>query len=227
MRLRGRLGVSVAFLAVLAGSASGQTVDFSVAALGCRARDHVIFQNLRESVEGLCTGGVGYLKLGPVVIEATGLRAPELRPFGGSATFTRDGGDVRAFVGLAPVPWVVLEGGFGLRAFSSPAGYQRWQMLSGGLKIAVPLGDPALTAYLRGHYLPATPQQVPAGQPSGDAKWDLGLIAESGLRIAPHRVPLVFGVFYRLERFDFPGGTAGRLEQFDVLAIYGGLRLAK
>jgi hypothetical protein len=53
------------------------------------------------------------------------------------------------------------------------------------------------------------------------------VVAESGLKIAPRRLPLVFGVFYRMERFDFPGGTAGRLEQFDVLAIYGGLRLAK
>jgi hypothetical protein len=227
MRVGRTLAVVLALVPVPEVSAAAQTIDFSVAALGCRARDQVMFRNLRESVEGVCTGGLGYLKLGPLVIEASGFRAPELRPSGAAAGFTRDGGDVRGIVGLAPVPWIVLEGGFGLRAFNSPAGYQRWQIPSGGLKIAVPLGDPALTAYLRGHYLPATPQRVPAGQPSGDARWDLGLVAESGLRIAPRRLPLVFGVFYRMERFDFPGGAAGRLEQFDVLAIYGGLRLAK
>jgi hypothetical protein len=224
-----RLGpIWAAALALLlsAAAAQSQTVEFSLSGLGCRARDQVVFRNLGESLRGSCTGGLGYLKLGPLVVEASGFRAPQLAP-ASAGSLSRDGGDARAIVGLAPVPWVVLEGGFAVRAFSSPAGYQRWRIPSAGLKIAVPLGDPALTAYLRGHYLPATPQRVPAGQPSGDAKWDLGVVAESGFRLAPRGVPLVFGVFYRLERFDFPSGAAGRLEQFDVLGVYGGIRFAK
>lgn len=226
MRVTRVLEGALLLCALGTGAGRAQDVEFSLAALGCQARDRVVFRNLRETLQGPCGGGIAYLKLGPLVMEASGFRAPQLQP-SGSTGFTRDGGDARALVGIAPVPWVVFEGGLAVRAFSSAGGYQRWDIRGGGVKLGVPLGDPTLTAYARVHYLPGRPQRIPAGQVSGDAEWDFGVVAESGLKIAPRRLPLVFGVFYRMERFDFPGGTAGRLEQFDVLAIYGGLRLAK
>jgi hypothetical protein len=47
------------------------------------------------------------------------------------------------------------------------------------------------------------------------------------LRIAPRHTPLFLGTSYRLERYDFPEGAAGRLEQFEVLSVFGGVRLGK
>jgi hypothetical protein len=55
-------------------------------------------------------------------------------------------------------------------------------------------------------------------------RWNLGLSVESGLTIAPRKVPLFFGAFYRFERYDFPGEGAGRLEQFELLTLFGGIR---
>lgn len=201
-----------------------QSNGLSVAGVACRARDVVAFLGSNETTAGWCVGALGLLKLGPLVLEGSGFRARQLEPTQGTA-LTRDGGEVRGLLGLAPVRWVAIEGGFAVRAFSSAAGYQRWLMPSGGVKVAAPLGDPALTAYVRAHYLPPMLQKIPAGQVSGDTKWDLGLVAESGVRIAPRKSPLFLGASYRLERYDFPGGVSGRLEQFDVVSIYGGFRV--
>ncbi len=203
-----------------------QGAGLSVGALACRARDAVIYLRSKEITAGWCAGLVAALKLGPLVLEGSGFRAKRLEPIEETA-LTRDGGEVRALVGLAFVPWFVLEGGTTVRAFSSAAGYQRWQITSGGIKIATPLGDPALTAYLRGHYLPPVSQEIPAGQVSGKAKWDFGILAEGGLRIAPRKAPLFLGATYRLERYDFPRGAAGRLEQFELVSVYGGLRVGR
>jgi len=226
MRPRVRAAALALILSSLPLEAQAQNRELRLAGIACRARDAAILLSSRESTAGWCVGALAVLELGPLVLEGSGFRAKRMEPTAGAA-LDRDGGELRGLVGFAPIPWVALEVGFAVRAFSSDAGFQRWQIPSGGFKLAVPLGDPTFTAYVRAHYLAPMFQKIPAGQLSGDAKWDLGLIAETGLQITPRKTPLLVGASYRLERYDFPGGVAGRLEQFDVLSVYGGVRLRK
>lgn len=205
---------------------SAQSVTFAAAAVAGRARSSIILFGIDESVAGPWFGGAVELKVGPVSVEAVGLRGT-LAPTTGSGAIERDGGEVRGLVRVEPLAGLGLEAGYGIRAFSSVAGYQRWAIPSTGVRIASSLGSPALQAYARAHYVPGAYATVPAGQPSGDAKWDLGLVAEVGLTVTPERAPVFFGLNYRLERFDFPGGTAGRLEQFDALWLRAGMRLGR
>lgn len=218
--------VLVLVLSSLPWEVRAQNSMVALAGIGCRARDAAVFLNSKETTAGWCAGALGALTLGPLVLQGSWFRAERMQPTGGPA-LDRDAGEVRGVVGVTPIRWISLEAGFAVRAFSSDAGSQRWQIPSGGLKLTVPLGDPTLTAYVRGHYLPPMSQRVSAGQLSGKARWDLGLIAETGLQIAPRRTPLFLGFSYRLERYDFPGGAVGRLEQFDLLSVYGGVRLRK
>ena len=50
---------------------------------------------------------------------------------------------------------------------------------------------------------------------------------EAGVTAKPPPVPLAIRVAYRVERYDFPGGAAGRIEQFDALQVSLGLRLGR
>ena len=54
---------------------------------------------------------------------------------------------------------------------------------------------------------------------------DLGLATEVGFVATNESIPFIVRGSYRIERFDFPGGTSGRVEQFDQLSILVGLRL--
>jgi len=203
-----------------------QSSALTMAGVACRARDAVVFLGSKEATAGWCAGALGALKLGPLVLEGSWFRANRMEPTGGAA-LEREAGEVRGLLGVSPSRWISIEAGFAVRAFNSDAGFQQWQIPSGGVKLAIPLGDPTFTAYVRAHYLPPMSQEVSAGQLSGDARWDFGLITETGLQIAPRKGPLLLGFSYRLERYDFPGDPLGRLEQFDVLSVFGGFRLAK
>jgi len=172
----------------------------------------------RETVQGPLAGGFAELRLGPLVLGASGLRG-RLFPAKSSSALRREAGEVQGLVRLEPVSWLGLEGAFTLRAFSSAAGYQRWQIPSAGIRLAPQLGHPALRAYARASYTPRTPQRIAAGQTGGDARWDLGVSAESGLVIALGRSGGLLAVSYRFERFDFPGGLAGRLDQLQTIAV--------
>ncbi|MFQ6047213.1 MAG: hypothetical protein ACE5PT_12805, partial [Gemmatimonadales bacterium] len=118
---------------------------------------------------------------------------------------------------LHPVPWLGIGGGYTVRAFSSAAGYQRWSIPSVSASLSGALGNRALSAYVRGAYLPSiTVSGIEAPQ--------LGVAATAGLTIAPSKLPITLKVEYRLERYDFPTGTATRIEQFDVVSVAVGLR---
>ncbi|GIW53284.1 MAG: hypothetical protein KatS3mg081_2639 [Gemmatimonadales bacterium] len=206
-------------------AATAQAFEFAVAGTGCRAREDAVLLNLPDSSAGWCGGAVAWVQLGPLVLEGGGFRVKQLAQPGGS--ITRDAGEIRGVVALAPVRWISLEGSYTVRAFSSAMGYQRWQIPGAGVKVAIPLGDSTFLAYVRGHYLFPALQQLYAGQTSGDARYQLGLSGESGLIVRPGRAPVVLGITYRLERFDFPELAAGRLEHFEVISAFAGLRLGR
>lgn len=121
-----------------------------------------------------------------------------MTPADPGSTLARDGGETRVTLGVAPAPWLTLEGGYTIRKFSSAAGRQEWKVPSAGARISTELGHPALLAFVRGHYLPPTAQQLVAGQAAGDAKWRTAFGAEAGVSVSPRRLPLWLGASYRL-----------------------------
>jgi hypothetical protein len=214
---------------LLAQPIQAQVVSFSAAAAGEWVRNTLILQGVREETAGPWFGGSAELKLGPVVFGGRGLRGT-LRPSGAGFAFNRTAGEVQALIRLAPVPWAGLEGSYTVRAYSSAAGYQRWDISALGIVLSAPLGHPAVRAYARGSALPSvymggdTSRVVFStnGQSPG-----LRFVSEVGLKVAPSGVPLVLAMHYRFERYDFSGGSAGRLEQVDAVGVSVGFRAGR
>lgn len=204
-----------------------QSLSFSATAMAQWTQSRLMLLGTEESVSGPWVGGTAELKVGPVALGTTVLRGT-LKPATPGSALQRDGGEIRSLVRIDPVPWIGLEGGFTVRAFSSAAGYQRWNIPSAGIRLAPQLGHPALHGYVRAHYLPPfTQKNLFAGQVAGSGvQWDLGLAAEAGVLVTP-RAGEVFGFTYRFERYDFPGGAAGRLDEFISVGVFAGFRIGK
>lgn len=216
--LRRPLMLAVAVLAWAAGEARAQTVALSALGGAGQPRSTVLLEGGQERVAGVWVGGVVELELGPVTITAKGFRG-ELVAVDNTPALERDAGEMSGHLRVMATSWLGMEGGFTVRAFSSAAGYQTWTIPSVGLVLSGQLGPRALRAYARAAYLP---QARISGLPSPE----LGIAAGAGLRIAPPGTPLVLEVEYQLERYDFPGGAATRLEQFDQLTVAAGFRVA-
>jgi len=203
----------MATLAVLvlgcARDASAQHNTIAVSAVAGSVGSALLVQGVDEQGTGLWYGGRLDFRFGPVVGEASGLKGT-LAPAAGTTGFESDGGEIRAVAGFQALPWLALEGSYDTRAFDSPAGYQKWTVTGAGAKLSSMLGTPSLHGYLRLHYLFGV-------SVTGQEKPDLAVAVEGGLDIAPPTSALRLGVFYRLERFDFPNGT--RLEHFDMLGV--------
>jgi len=233
MSLRARGPVVFVHVALLLGAvvapAPAQKLSFSAAASASWAKNSVMLLGYREAVEGPWVGGAAEGKLGPFVLRLEAFRGT-LKPQTGGSALERDGGEVRGTIRLEPVAagWLGLESGYAVRAFSSAAGYQRWTIPTFGVRVSPRLGHRALRGYLSGHYAPPLAQKsLFAGQSSGGAIWNLGLMAEAGLVIAPVRGGPLLGIRYHFERFDFPNGAAGRLDQFEQVAVFGGFRVGR
>jgi hypothetical protein len=193
-------------------------VGLSVSGVALQTRGTALFGGSREVITGTWTGVAAELRLGLLVFEGVGTRGT-LSAAENTFALQRDGGEMRGIGRLEVQPWLWLEGGYGQRAFDSPAGYQRWTIPALGLAIAPPLGHRALRAHVRGHYLPSPKIE-------GQEAAKTAFAVEAGLTARPPRVPVIFRVLYRLERYDFPA-AAGRIEQFDALHVSLGLRVGQ
>jgi len=222
------LTLAVALTALRAQPAQAQAASVWAAAGGQWVRNTLIFQGVREETAGPWFGGTAELTLGPVVLGGAGFRGT-LRPQGSAFAFDRTAGEVQALVRLEPVRWLGFEGSYTVRAYSSPAGYQRWDISAVGLVLSTTLGHPALRAYAKGSALPtvymgghSTKVIVTAGQTPY-----LRFASEVGLTVAPPRIPLLFTTYYRFERYDFSAGPARRLEQLDAVGLSLGYRIGR
>jgi len=208
--MKRRATAAIILLAATA-QVAGAQVRMAVTGVATRVGSSIVVQGVAEDGTGSWVGGRGVLEAGLFTAEFVALRGT-LAPSGGSAGLERDGGEMRAVAGIRPIRWLTVEGGYTLRAFDSPAGYQKWTIPSAGLRLATDLGTRALRGYVRGAY--AFGVSV-----SGQSAATLGLMVESGFELAPRRVPVSLALFHRFERYDFPDGAAGRLEHFDVLGV--------
>jgi hypothetical protein len=180
-------------------------------------RGTVLYEGVRETVEGVWLGAVLEIKVGRFRVSGFGLRGT-LDPAANAVG--RDAGEEGIVVRFEPRAGVGVEATYTARAFSSAVGYQRWDMLGLGAWVSTALGDPALQAYARGSYLPAVGV---SGQPSPN----LALAAEVGVSAIPRRTPVVIRLAYRFERFDFPGQPTARVEEFDRITLEVGYRVRR
>ena len=197
--------------------AHAQHIELSAAAVLALPRSSLLLAGEREIAAGTWFGGALAVKAGRLLLSGTGLRGT-LTPRDNTRALERDGGEVAGLVRFEPRAWLGFETAFTVRAFTSVAGYQRWEIFGLGIRVSGALGNSGLRAYARGAYFPSVSV---TGQPAPN----LGVEAEAGVTAAFQRVPLVFKLSYRLERYDFPGDA--RLEQFDRLTVEAGVRIKK
>ena len=198
--------------------ARAQQIEVAAAGIVAFPRSSLLLAGERETIAGTWLGGAITLHVGRVLLSGAGLRG-NLVPVENTRALERDAGEVGGLIRFAPTGWLGLEATYTVRAFNSAAGYQRWEMLGGGFFLSGALGNPAVRAYARGSYLPSISV---TGLPSPN-----GLAAEVGIEATLRRAPLALGLLYRFERYDFPGGAATRLEEFERIAVQVGYRLKR
>lgn len=197
------------------GLAAQQQASITAIGIASRPLSTLRLDDTREAIDGTWTGGIVILRLVPLAVEGSATTG-RLRATDNTVAFQRDGGELRGIGRLEVSPYFGLEGGDAIRAFDSPAGYQRWEMPLVGGRISAPLGHPALSTFLRGHFMPAV-------KVSGQDTPELAVSGEAGLLARLGKLPFMLHVSYRIERFDFPQGIPKRVEQFETLQ--GGLGL--
>jgi hypothetical protein len=211
------VGLAALALGVVHSAAPAQSV--AVSGVVGYAGSATVVQGAAEHGAGVWYGARADLRIGRLEIEASGLRGT-LAPDDSAAGLGRDGGEMRGALRLAIASWLALEGGYTVRAFDSPLGYQRWTIPAVGARVSADLGTSGLRGYVRGSYLPSAGSQ-------GLSASSLGLAVEAGLRLEPRSGGLTLAVCYRLERFDFGSAPDSRLEQFDFLGVSLGLSLGR
>ncbi len=153
---------------------------------------------------------------GRFTLSATGLHGG-LHPIE-SGEINRTGGEIEARARFQARRWIALDAGYLARAFSGAAGYQRWNTFAIGANLSTTLGDPMLRTEARIAYVPWVNVTLPEHP---------GLALDADLRVimVPRHTPLTASLTYRFQRYDFEGGSTGRLEAFDGLGIAIGYRM--
>ena len=178
-------------------------------------KNSVRLGGVTERADGVWAGvGLG-LDAGRFLVTASGTRG-QLTPTGAGVAPTRDVGQLAVSARYEVRSWLGLDLGYDARAFSSAAGYQRWNIAVLGATASRDLGISAVRGFASLAYLPVlsvTNQQRPT----------FGLGSDVGLSLAPNRFPLSFLLSYRIQRFSFPAAAA-RSEQFEALTFSVGVR---
>jgi hypothetical protein len=122
-------------------------------------------------------------------------------------------------LGIVFVPdrWVELEVGPRIRTVQTSLATQRWVELRAGAEVGLAIIEGMLRGTIRGSVAPSV-------DVSGHPSPDLSIGAGTGLEYTSGR--LVAGLFYTLDRYDFPSSGAGvRLEQHSALFARVGWRI--
>lgn len=194
-------------------ASSGQTVSAHVVVAAPNHSAH--FSGVTERVDGSWAGGAVQFEAGRLQLSVSGMR--------GRLTASDPGSVPRSDVGELSLngqygvrPWLGLELRYTARAFSSAAGYQRWDLIGIGAVASRDLGTPAVHAVASLLYFPmvsVSQQEQP--------RFALG--SDMGIALAPSKLPLVLTLSYRIERFRF-SDPAARSEQFEALTLSLGVR---
>ena len=168
------------------------------------------FSGVTERLDGWSVGGAVELEKGRLGLSASGMRGRLAPPDPGSQLNT-DVGEL-SFEGRYDVTsWFGCELRYAARAFSSSAGYQRWDMVGVGATASRELGTPAVYGYAQLLYFPVV-------DVSNQENPSFALGSDVGIAVAPSRLSLAVTLNYRIERFTFPEAVA-RSEQFESLRL--------
>lgn len=194
-------------------ASSGQAVSGHVVVAAPKHSAH--FSGVTERLDGSWVGGAVQFETGRLRVSMSGMR--------GRLTASNPGSVPRSDVGELSLngrygvrPWLGLALCYTARAFSSAAGYQRWDLVGVGAAASRDLGTPAVRAFASLVYFPMV-------SVSQQEKPRFALGSDVGIALAPSRLPLAFTLSYRIERFSFPEAAA-RSEQFEALTLSLGVR---
>jgi hypothetical protein len=167
---------------------------------------------------------------GPVlgaVVTVSPTRWTDVALSGYGGTLSPDTGniDTRRMVDLElsgsvfATPSLALQLGLRTQSYSTPLARQRWLSISVGGEFAPEIFDGAARAVLRAGLLPAA-------NVSGLPNPTFGVTGAAGFEFL--RGPLTGGVFFSLERYDFPGTNGvSRAEQLALLTARIGVRFPR
>jgi hypothetical protein len=192
---------------------SGQTVSADVVA--AVPKQSTRFSGLTERVNGSWLGGAVQFETGRLRVSVSGMRGRLTASDPGSVPRS-DVGELSLYGRYGVRPWLGLELCYTARAFSSAAGYQRWDLVGVGATASRDLGTPAVRAFASLLYFPMV-------KVSQQEKPRFALGSDVGIALAPSKLPLAVTLSYRIERFSFPEAAA-RSEQFEALTLSLGVR---
>jgi len=140
-----------------------------------------------------------------------------LRAAGGSLSTdatgaeNRDVGEVGLQASVAAAPWLALRGALTSRTYTTAIARQRWTTVELGAEARLDFATTPLRGVLRGGLLPVVKVRGLPGP-------DVALTAAAGIDYRSGSV--TGGLWYGLERYDFPDVGAGRrLEQVSTLSV--------
>ncbi len=140
-----------------------------------------------------------------------------LRAAGGSLTTSaagaenRDVGEVGIEASVITARWLALRGSATSRTYSTAIARQRWTLVEVGAEARLDFATSPVRGILRGGLLPVV-------SVNGLPRPDVALTAAAGIEYRSG--PVTGGLFYGLERYDFPDQGAGRrLEQVSTLTF--------
>lgn len=192
---------------------SGQTV--SAHAVLAAPKHSTRLTGLTERVDGAWAGGVLEFGVGRLGVSLSGMRGRLTAPDPGSVP-ERDVGELTLDGQYGLRPWLRLELRYTARAFSSAAGYQRWDLVGVGAAASRDLGTPAVRAFVSLLYFPVV-------NVSEQERPSFVLGSDVGIALAPSKLPIAVMLSYRIERFSF-ADAAARSEQFEALTLSLGVR---
>jgi hypothetical protein len=211
-----RVPALLAGVLVLAVDLAGQTV--SARAVIAAPKSSVRVGGVTDRVDGVWGGVVLDVHAGRFTLSGSGTRG-RLTASQTGAPLKRDVGELSLGGQYDVRPWLGLEVGYTARAFSSAAGYQRWDMIGMGATASRSLGTPAVRAFATLLYLPVVRVRDQVGPTAVIA-------SDVGITILPGSAPVTCLLRYHVERFSFPTAAA-RSEQFETLALAVGMRVRR
>ena len=213
MNARGGMALSLAALLVARSQLAGQAVD--ARALVAAPRNSARLGGVTERADGVWAGMAVDFRAGRFALSARGTRG-QLTTSQAGFVPDRDVGEIAVSARYDVRSWIGLDLGYTGRAFSSVAGYERWDMATVGLTATRDVGTPAVRAFASLAYLP-----VVRIRSHENPTFSFG--SNVGIAVAPSRSPFTFALSYRIERFGFPRAI-GRSEQFEALSFSAGVR---
>jgi hypothetical protein len=194
----------------------GQAV--SARAVIAAPRSSVRVGGVMDRADGMWGGLALDFRAGRFTLSGSGTRGQLTSGASGTAP-KRDVGELSLGGAYEFRPWLRFDLQYATRAFSSAAGYQRWDMLSVGATALRDLGTKAVRAFAGVAYLPVVTV-------SGQQRPTFALGSDVGIALLPTHLPIGLRLDYRIERFNFPTAS-GRSEQFEAFTFSMGSALQR